>query len=79
MARPLDPRIPRAIHLGRPIAGARLTVGLSGENHLTALPMTTDHQINEHQATDTERGLGTIVTALILLATFATVALLVTR
>lgn len=46
---------------------------------LAVLPMTTDHQVTEHQPTGTESGLGMIVTALIVLATFATIVLLVTR
>jgi hypothetical protein len=41
--------------------------------------MTTDHQVTEHQPTNAESGLGMIVTALIVLATFATVVLLVAR
>jgi hypothetical protein len=41
--------------------------------------MTTDHQVTEHQPTNAENGLGMIVTALIVLATFATVVLLVAR
>ena len=41
--------------------------------------MTTDHQVTEHEPTGTESGLGMIVTALIVLATLATVALLVAR
>jgi hypothetical protein len=56
-----------------------LTVGLSGGNELTVSPMTTDHQVTEHQPTSSESGLGMIVTALIVLATFATVVLLVAR
>jgi len=41
--------------------------------------MATDHQVTEHEPTSTESGLGMIVTALIVLATFATVVLLVAR
>jgi hypothetical protein len=44
-----------------------------------ALAMTTDDQITEHQPADTESALGTIVTGLIVLATLATVVLLVAR
>jgi hypothetical protein len=44
---------------------------------LTVLLMTTDHQITEDQPTSTQSGLGTIVTGLIVLATLATVVLLV--
>lgn len=41
--------------------------------------MTTDHQITERQPSDTESGLGVIVAGLIVLATLATVVLLVAR
>jgi hypothetical protein len=72
--------VPRAIHLGRSIAERAIGGGpCPARANVTAVPMTTDHQITEHQPTDTESGLGMIVTALIVLATLATVVLLVTR
>ena len=79
MARPNLPPCTRAIHLGWPIAERAIDGGPVRRNELTVSPMTTDHQVTEHQPTNTESGLGMIVTALIVLATFATVVLLVTR
>jgi hypothetical protein len=41
--------------------------------------MTTDHQVTEQEALDTERSPGMIVTALIVVATLCTVAWLITH
>ena len=41
--------------------------------------MTTDHQVTEESGPETEPQLGVIITALIVIATLVTVAVLVTR
>lgn len=74
----ITPMCPAPSTSAGPSPGARLTVGLSGTTHLTASLMTTDHQVTEQdQSAGAESGLGVIVAGLIVLATLATVVLLV--